>query len=97
MAKFNTRAICLALLSTMLLCGCLAVASHPFHITLFAVVGVYGGFCTALLAIPISVGLGIYEWRRPERKIEWPLLLFWVSTMPAILWLSIRAAIGAGD
>jgi hypothetical protein len=52
-----------------------SVRNYGISISLFA----------ALIAVPTSVLITIIEWRRPNPAILWPLLLFFVSAVPLVL------------
>jgi hypothetical protein len=61
-------------------------AIHAYRISKFGA-QIYG--FTALLSIPVSIVLGVVEWRRPQRSLTWPIVLLAVSALPPLFLMAM--------
>ena len=86
MSVIQLRSTCGCLIGlisgSLLVFGLSAVESVRAHAILICL-GV------SLFSVPASVTLGIIEWHRPEPAILWPLMLFFVSVLPLLLFIAV--------
>ena len=59
---------------------------HAYRLSKF---GVQAYCLTTAVSIPVSIVLGVVEWKRPERALKWPIILFVVSALPPLFLMAI--------